>query len=236
MLFFIKNKKIVVDAFTRHEAIASQYAIKKASAFIPEWWKNAEKSYMADDLYKMPTIRTCPGILDLYKKGFMIPIWTDIAFKVSDNNYQWQCADRATEISIHDSKQWEAFADADKFGHLKIMSEWSIRTNKNVDWLFTEPYWNTGIDKKYSISPGVLNAYHTNMPLNIQMMIDKSSDYRFDITAGEPLVHMIPLSDKEIEIKTHVVSDSDWKKYSVIHRSKFLNGYNNTIKKCPFHR
>lgn len=235
-MFFFKKKEIIVDAFTRNESIAQQYPLAKASSFIPEWWKQTPKSYTVDDLYEMPTVKTCPGILDLYKKGFMMPLWTDIAFNVNEDMYRWQSADMSSELSIHDHRQWDLFADKNKFGHLKIMSEWSIRTNKNINWMFAEPYWNKKLDAKYTISPGIINAYHTNMPLNVQMMIDKRSEYKFQLIAGEPIAHLIPLSENDIKIVTHVVDEKDWKKYTVINRSKFLNGYNNTIKKCPFHR
>ena len=40
---------------------------------------------------------------------------------------------------------------------------------------------------------------------------------RFELNAGEPFVHCLPISDKNIKIKMHVVSDEEFAKTDVYH-------------------
>lgn len=235
-MFFLRSKEIVVDAFTRYEDILKDFPLSNASEFIPEWWKNTPKSELVDDLYESPTLRTCSGVLDLFKKGLIMPLWTDIAVAVKDGEYRWQCADRNTELSIHPSYQWNKFADSEKFGHLKLNSQWVIKTKENIDWMFLEPTWHLGMDKKYTITQGIINAHYVGMPINTQIMVDISADTKFMLKAGQPIAHIIPLSDKKIKVVRHVVDDKEWAKQADFRRTTFTNSYHNKVKKCPFHK
>lgn len=237
MIFIFKKKKLVVDAFTRHQLLIDQLPIDHARNYMPSWWKSAPNSFLVDNFVPHATIKSCVGVLDMYKLGLIMPLWTDIAFKIEpDGSYFWQCADRMTELSAHNPEQWNMFADPNKFGHVKIESEWVLKTRENVDWMFMQPYWNMGLEQPYTISTGIFNSYYTQLPLNVQMMIDKRTPRNFSMKSGSALAHIIPITDKEIEVRHHLVDLPDWIKYTVVHKTRFLNGYKHRIKGCPFHK
>ena len=238
MFWFCKRKKVVVDAFTPHESVKNEYPIDVASKFLPQWWKDAQPSYLVDDLAPHPTIKSCPGIIDLYSKGFMIPLWTDVVIEVQPEIFRWQAADERAVLSSHTPEQWNMFVDSHQFAHLKLSNTWSIRTKENINWVFMAPYWNQNPADIYSTPPGIVNSYYTYMPLNIQLMISRKALGMFNLHAGDPIAHVIPMTDKDIQIKTHVIDQKDWDKYYAhpgIGKSRWLNSYKHAIKKCPFH-
>jgi hypothetical protein len=238
-MFIFKKRKIVVDAYTDIDIIAHSYKVAPAAQFIPEWWRMTDKRTLDKGFIPAPTIRTCTGILDLYATGIMVPLWTDIALSIGPDDISWQCADMATEITTHDSSQWDKFADPMMFGHLKITSKWVLRTKENINWVFQEPYWNKQIGSPISTPPGVINFHHTAFATNIQLMVDKSTPQNVLLEAGTPIAHLIPLSDRPIEVVTHLVSTEELRKIEALPRTKFINGYKHRINqgvKCPFHK
>jgi hypothetical protein len=58
----------------------------------------------------------------------------------------------------------------------------------------------------------------------------KESLKEYSIPAGKPLVYLIPLSDKKINLNIHVVTDHEITKLKTYHHS-FYNSYEITKKK-----
>jgi hypothetical protein len=70
---------------------------------------------------------------------------------------------------------------------------------------------------------------------------------RFEMFAGQPLAHIIPLSDKNIEIKTHVIMNNDLEGLKLLNNNyPFFNRSHRKMKKiidgqeakskCPFRK
>ena len=243
MFIFSRNKKVVVDAYTRHEDIRTSYPIETSAKFLPEWWVKAPSSITLDGYVPSPTLKTCSGLTDLYTKGLILPLWTDIAIKVESNkSYSWRCADETSSISVHAEHQWDMFADPTKYGHLKIACEWAVSTKENIDWVLMAPYWNTTLSEPYSIPPGIVNGFYKPVPLQTQLMLDISTPTSFMLTAGTPLVQIIPLTEKRIDLRRHVVSEEEFYKLTNYRKAKFIHRHKHNIKmqsetnkpKCPF--
>jgi len=246
-MFWFKKKDIVVDLFTPFETVAEEYPIDYTRKFTPNWFKKGANSYLVDDYIPHPTIKSCAGMLDLWTKGFIVPLWTDCKVNIKENgDYEWQTADGRQTPVAHNSQQWDMFADPSKYGHFKFNDCWSFSTKQNVDWYWTEPYWHQALGLPYTTPPAILNSKYSNVALNIQLMLETDKKRVIDFTAGQPMAQMIPLSDHNIKLKTHVVDHKDWGKYSNEAVGggigKFLNGFKTgqkimkeKEKKCPFH-
>ena len=52
---------------------------------------------------------------------------------------------------------------------------------------------------------------------------------QYSIDAGQPLAYLIPLTEKNVNVKIHVVDDNEIKKLKTFHHS-FHNGYEITKK------
>jgi hypothetical protein len=253
-MFWFKRKEIVVDLFTPFQSVADEYPIELTRKFTPKWFKGAKPSYLVDDFKPHPTLKGCTGMLDLWQKGFIIPLWTDCVVKVNKVNqevgagdFEWQTADSRTTPISHHHNQWSMFADPKKHGHFKFGDCWAMKTKEDIKWHWSAPYWHQGLDLDYTTPPAIINGYDTSMTLNVQLMLKVDKPKVIEFTAGDPMVQMIPLSDRNIKIKTHVVDHQEFinltSEASGIGVSKFINGYKSSVKntkkrkesKCPFH-
>ena len=253
-MFWFKRKEIVVDLFTPFQSVADEYPIELTRNFTPKWFKGAKPSYLVDDFKPHPTLKGCAGMLDLWQKGFIIPLWTDCVVKVNEVNqedgdasFEWQTADTRTTPIAHHHNQWSMFANPKKHAHFKFGDCWAMKTKENIKWHWSAPYWHQGLDLDYTTPPALLNGYDTSMTLNIQLMLKVDKPKVIEFTAGDPMVQMIPLSDRNIKIKTHVVDHKEFinlaSEATGIGLSKFVNGYKTSVKntkkrkksKCPFH-
>ena len=239
MIFLFKKPKLVIDCFTDRPDVFNFSKIDYAHKFYPEWWKQTPKSFMTN-FYKSSTIKKCRGIIDTYKYGAMVPLWSDLALNIKDKQYQWQFSDLKTKSDIHAPEQWNTYANPTNYGHLKIMSPWYINCKSDTKFYWSIPFWNHAIDIPYHVIPGMLE-FKYNHAIHINMMINLQKDFMHTIKAYTPMAHIIPISDKELVIKHHLVSREEFSNLFENTTFSFTNKYqihkNNIDKqesKCPF--
>lgn len=235
MNFFFKNKPIQVDAFIYNPGILKLFPIKKAKEFTPEWWKKIPPGVIRKEgqegvLVERSTIKRCPGFHELYTKGFMIPLWTDIAVETYTNgackamNASEQSGNYVGKPEFHNPEQYgNAFSD---FIQLKLSSPWFIKEKTGVKFLVNQPTWNlTNMGRNVQVFPGVLDFKYQHSS-NINIMFPKI-DNRFMLEAGTPMAHLVPISDKDINLNIHELTEEEAKKlYMMVHYSfSFVNTY-----------
>jgi hypothetical protein len=237
-MFFFKSPKVIIDCFTDLDYVYNHSTIKQAFKFYPEWWKQMPKEYELDGI-KTSTLKRCPGFIDYYKTGFMMPMWSDLTIEILNNGYKWVFSDGLSEIEHHNPKQYDAYINLENYFHGKIISPWVMSCKKDINFLFTHPAWHYQPINSFSILSGVLNFKYSHKT-NINIIFDRHKDKYIKFEFGKPLVHLIPLTEKEIIFKHHLVSPNELK---VITNPliTFTNGYKNNKrllevkeKKCPF--
>ena len=245
---FLDKSKIVLDCFTTCVKAYQYFPVSDASEYIPEWWKNLPKTYKVDIQNTMKseaaTMKTCPGVMNFFNKGFIVPLFSELSFQIKEESgkgsfyYEFAAQDKNAYIDLHDNRQYFG-AFGNNYLQAKITLPWLITEKTGVNFLLLEPTWNMENPNSYMVPPGTLDfKYQNNINVNIFMEI---KDIRVDIPPGFPLAHVIPLSDKKIKIKTHLVDDNEYSKllsscqpFSWIgsHRKrKYLIDKKN---KCPF--
>ena len=119
------------------------------------------------------------------------------------------------------------------------MSPWAIESKDEVHWQFSKPVWSFPITNNLFITPGIVD-FKTQHSTNINILMPLEARPSYVINAGQPIAQLIPLSDKEIDIRTHLISEEE---YAARHNSRFshsfVKGYMRTNaikkeKKCPF--
>ena len=240
-MIFFKRKEIVVDCFTNINTVHEFFPIQESSKFLPDWWKNTPKYSLTNNAYSLldqKTIKSCDGLIDTYREGFMIPLWSDLLINIKDKILNCVFADSKTISDSHSSLQWNTYADPNTVGHLKIISPWVFKTNKNVKFFFTKPYWNYKVIEDFSILSGTV-SYKTIHDTNINMFINLEKDKNLIVEANSPIVHIMPLTENKIIIKNHLVDDKEFNSYH--EKISFGDNYGlrkrikeNSEKKCPF--
>ena len=240
--FFFKEKPIIIDAFTKYSNVYEYASIKEANNFIPEWWKNMNSLYEETNQYgiktKKSTIKRCDGFIENYKNGFMIPAWSDFSILATDANWSYQFSDGISSIVSHPNKQFsDIFED---YLHFKIISPWMIREKTGIKFAFTNPIWNNVDKSQILIFPQGIVEYKYQHATNINIFI-KKTPIQNEFTFGTPLAHIIPLSEKQVKIRNHLISDEEYRQLDDLHVNiTFLNKYRKIINTkgsstaCPF--
>lgn len=231
-MFFFKNKKIVIDAFTSSTNAYRFFPIQKAQKFVPAWWKNLHHSFeQKTDVgltIQRPTIKRCEGLISLYKEGMVIPLWSDVVIETAGNSVKYAFADNQSEIGNHPYEQMSP--EFQHYIHAKFISPWRLREITGVNFMFLQPSWNqiNFLNDVHTL-PGVVDYKFQNTS-NVNVLLAKNK--RISIAAGDPIAHIIPLTDKDFEVRTHFIDENELKKMEVGSNSfPFFLGSYRKIKK-----
>lgn len=252
MNLLFPSKKLIIKAYTFKPSAYEFFTVAKAHHFYPEWWKKLPTFHekMINELnLKLPTMKNCTGIIDIYKKGIIVPLWSDLQFRVVEKN-QWVAgfSDHSTnQPTSHPRYQLgENNTEFNNCVHVKIDAPWLfVDVNKTgVSFLQQGCFWNNiPTQRLFQVCPGVLN-YKFQHSVNINAFLTSNNPEEFVILANTPILQMIPLCERELELQVELISYQDWSKindkqaatcfYDKYERLKKIAMQKESQSKCPF--
>lgn len=239
------KKEVVLHCYTTNASAFNYAPIQKASAFMPNWWKELPKS-IKEKKYgtPAPTMKGCSGIVDLYKYGFIMPIWSDLFLRIGKTgtiDYFYKFSDDISKITPHSQQQRGAAYPETVYQHLKIESPWLFECSEEINFMQTEVFWNKENPETMLVMPGIQNFnYQFGTHVNtLWLRKDEEKEYLFDF--GSPLTMFIPLTERDVRLQLHLVSAEEMqKRHAVAAQTTFIGKYRNNKrilqqKGCPFH-
>jgi len=247
VMFFSKPSMVNIDCFTYNPSVYELYPIDYAHKFFPNWWKALPK-FRTNGSAGSPhaTMKTCAGFNAFYDRGFMIPLWCDLAVASDSANrsgFQWQYSDRKSDAEIHPHEQMDGYLDPNRYFHLKLATPWLICCKENIEWSWVPNTWAFRNPSQVIIPPAVINyKYNYTSSINIFFNFD-GTDGKILIENGTPMVNVIPLTERKIKIHTHQVSVQEYERIKELGTPvSFINKYltrkrilekKATERKCP---
>lgn len=228
-MIFHNRKKITVDAFTDQENIA-RYPIDRSSKHLPDWFQKMKptSSHTTKEglTAKVATFKMCNGFQDHINSSFTFPLWSDLIFKLNLDGsfvYQYPNAESNFGMETHNGEGTPMAEFAPKRS-VKIKSPWLLKEKTGVNFYWSQAFWSFGsAASDVLVPPAVINYKYQN-GTHINLMVDMGK--QIDLDAGTPLVYLHPLTENKVEIKTHVVSSTEYQRIksgSVF--NKFIGGY-----------
>jgi hypothetical protein len=240
-MFFFKKPKVNLDCFTSDPLILKTAPVDFATKHFPDWWKALPNSYMDEGSFiPNTTMKKCAGMIDYYSSSIVIPLWSELIIDIDNQKgYRWQFADGRTNAVSHDQKQHTGFA-SDGYAHFKILSPWYFQTNTSMGWLYSNAVYNLKDPTDFYMLPGVID-HSKQTSTNMQLLLDLHRSRVVTIDVGQPIAHITPLTEKEVVIHRHLVSESEIRKFNLEQKPiSFIGNYSkrNQLKKkfssCPF--
>jgi hypothetical protein len=241
MFFFCKPSKVLVDCFTSDVSAHTLYPIDYSHKYFPDWWKQLSNRDEHNGTYtdiQIPTIKRCQGILDLYKEGFILPLWSDVVFEPRGiEGYAFQFADRKSQIMVHPEVQYGSFFK--NYYHGKIFSPWSLIEKTGLKFKVSSCTWSLlNLTNDFNLLDGILDFKYQN-GTNINFFLNNNIKNQVLLEAGTPMLHIVPLTEKRLEIKRHLIDDAEYIKMFALNNAtpKFSGNYTEKKKvnaKCPF--
>ena len=201
-MFFLKKKEIELNFYTTDSSVYNYAPIKKAGQFIPDWWKKLPKPGILDEstLITSTNMKYCSGFTELYSKGFIVPLWSDLNVeigKIGFPEYRYQFSDRRSVIESHNESQHNGIFPSNEFQQLKILSPWVAECEEDIKFLVIQPTWNF-TEFLPIIVPGIVEfKYQIGVHINLFLKREEQNKV-FSFKFGQPMFHLIPLTEKKI--------------------------------------
>lgn len=235
MIFFNKKKKITLDCFTCNPSIAKNTPIDNANKFYPEWWKKMASKTKDEKFgieYNVATIKRCDGIIEQYKKGFVIPLWSDIIIETNDQKeYRYvYSSEENSAITFHGSRQLGPVLG--KHIHMKLQSPWYIKEKSGVKFVFNPAVYNLA-DYFFQLQiPTAIVDFKSQYGTHINMFLPNKTN-RIEIPAGTGLAHYIPIEDIDVKLNIEILSISEWQQLDIQegYMTHFMGRYKKANKK-----
>ena len=218
MMFWFKKKKIVFDCFTHDRAAHDVYPIRKAMPYYPDTIKQMPPTVQVTDPntnidVPASTLKMCSGINGLYKQGAIIPFWTDYICQphkaIVERNSRLGVADGYHQDRIHEHPRIQFNGMFDNYVNVKFNGVWQIKEKSGIKVLIIPATYNLNNFNYNFIIPPSLSYYDLQTQTNLQMFV-RADCPDFTILAGTPIMHLIPITENEVEWRTHLISLEDW--------------------------
>ena len=206
------NKKDTTTHLTFHTYGSSQkrdlFSPQEGMKLLPEWFKTIDRTQ------ESPTLTTCPGFVELFKKSISIPLWSDINITYKQDqiiNVQMPGIGPVTSefVQIHTPNQWgDGFQDS---LHIKLMNPWHVTSNISTPFLMHDAVWHKRSISDYNVLSGVIEFKYQHAS-HINIMLPKSTKEKtLELKAGTIIAHLTPLVDTKLSIESKLVSHEEWR-------------------------
>jgi hypothetical protein len=241
--FFHRTPKIHLDCYTTQPHVYQFTPIVKSSKTIPDWWKelpNEEFTLGKDDQGILTNqsrlnLKNCYGFLEYFQNSICVRHWADLFVETSEEGYNYYCSTGDKPIEHNRQQIGKGFED---YHHMKLSSPWIFKEKTGIKFINLGAEWN--LDKfSFRVLPGVME-FRVNSFTNVNIMLPKEQN-KFIIPVNQPLTNFLPLTEKKLVVKNHLITEEEYKKMSYNPSLVYFHGWRackNMIKdndkKCPF--
>lgn len=216
-MFFHRTPTIHLDCITFLAHAKELVPIVPASKTLPKWWRSlpaAQVEFKAgQDPREQVNMRSCAGFVDFYKKGVVLESWADFNLTVQDGKLGAFYSSGEPVAAHNRTQRGRGF---NNYCHAKLPSPWHFKEKSGVQFLFMGAEWALE-DFAFRVMPGVV-SFDLNYSTNVNLLIPTSAPDQ-TIRMGQALAHIIPLSEKNLEFKTHLVTMEEYDRDLLMARS-----------------
>lgn len=212
---FVKRKKRVVDFFTIIPQVYEDGKPVAAIKVLPDWFtgpKMKEIQRQARRTSYESTIRTCPGIIDLYKESIAMTSWFNYEIDISPEGEVCHQEGNFGKVvfNSHNRNQFLPFVEHTTSTNLKMNIPWEFKCKKDTTFILTEPTWHSyDMYDRISVLPGILRSSMMSF-CNVNYITRPGSVIRrVSFHPGDPLSILTPLTEDKVDIKTHLITQDE---------------------------
>ena len=174
----------------------------------PAWLDRLPAEAESLDRFGKPnrTLRTCPGVTDLFDAGYVLPLWTDVAVTRTtdgEDTIGWTAAWAEQESGAFEPSQVGMPPHYTASPYLvKLKAPWLLRTPRGISTLMLPLDYER--DERFDVLPGVIDTdrYH-----QLHVLLRWRGEGSTTLEAGQPLVLLVPFRRERHRLS--VVNDAD---------------------------
>ena len=218
------NRRDKIEFFHNEPSIIETFPIIESKDLKLNWVKRAREDFqnrVKEDETDVPGfshLLRCPGIFDLFKYGYVIPLHKDILISPKKTSFEYAFntvssgSDFQLDLTASSSKSNINLVPTPPWAAdfiLKMVTGWHVIAPKGVKFIMLPIAYPDTFD--FTVSIGILNPA-VSTEVNFPMVWNKTEKEKTIIRAGTPLGHLIPLSEKKYEMVQRIMNqrDRDW--------------------------
>lgn len=208
---------LTIEFFSTVDGVADLYPIYEAKQFRPNWIENAVKQSKTLNQGDKSVLR-CPGIFNIMKHGFIVPMWFDLKIKTENGKPGFSYSHPGKDNALNNLAQMELVTThgdgivgsmPKKEGRIKeivkINTPWCVKSR--VPLLMLPLAYPDNYDFESSI--GILEP-DKSFEINVQLYWNVQNGER-DIKSGTPLMQLIPLTEELVNLVVRDANEDDMK-------------------------
>ena len=189
----------------------------QAQKAAPDWWRRMPK---VDGETGQTTVKKCPGMVDHFTNGYVIPMWADVRLTYSRRLDTWSVESGSGPSrffwDVHGNGQFRNHARAQYLGRelsfvFKAISPWNIITPRG--WSVYQMPMFYHYDNDFAVMPGVIDT-DVHHVINQQVMYFGDED-EVVIKQGTPFVQYVPFKRQKIKSEIRMATKKDAHKFQV---------------------
>ena len=212
-IFKIKKHKFYLKEI--EESIPREEVIVPALGG-PSWFKNlcpfiGQHKSALDAYYEASTIiartvKSCPGILELFKNSFLIKFPCDVILETKDNGeYLWQKPSKTNVLGIthQTEEQVESTGPLASSIVIKFCLPFLFQASNNKVSFLDPVYWKV---QPYKVAPGIINfkTERGALPLNVIALFEKKNKV-YEFKKGEPMALSYTCNHSTLEMNNNLI-------------------------------
>ena len=210
-MFWNRKKNNEIVFWTDLKGLPDIVPIRESKHFIPEWFKKAP-SFLpeSNELTAMPTVKRCPGFIDFFKLGYVIPAWTDLHLEITETGATPKTPGNAFECDYHGGHQFADYLPEHMKQKVKLAFKlncpWRVKTRKGIKLLVLPMLHHYNPD--FYVAGGLIDSYLFH-EINPVMIFPKTGE--FFIKRGTPIAMLIPIQTEDLNliVREHTEEDQN---------------------------
>lgn len=208
-----------IEFFSKVDGLADAFPVIPASQYQARWMTTCRNDFKQQKHTLQPShLQLCPGIFEIFKHGFMVPMWHDAVIKTT--------RDRDDFDYVLPSKHLAELRGGDPIGThpynitkflpkrhyskhaiVKMNTPWNVIAPPGVKFLVLPiPYPDT---HELESAIGILDPA-ISTEINFQCYLN-ISEGEFVVKAGTPIMYLIPLTEHDYELVVRDMTEKDAK-------------------------
>ena len=209
------SKKNQIEFFNNDSSVIDNYPIIESKKINLNWAKRVREDYEnhvkegTDKALGFVHLARCPGIFDLFKCGYVVPLHADIIIKPNEDGSGFQVKAASSHFFVkHQGIKFLAKPPWAADFIVKIDTGWRVIAPKGVKFLFLPIAYPDTFD--FTSTIGILDS-STSTGVNFQMFWNATEPETL-IRAGTPLGQLIPLTEKKYQMiqREMTQQERDW--------------------------
>ena len=208
MSWFKRKSELRLKAVTNLPNIADLFPIRPAKECMPNWYKDMPLTVEGNGCpvrrsitNQTVTVKGCYGVNTLLQKGFILSAWEDMSILVYPNGTFSVVFARPALNAFTTHPSIQLPTPMQHLSAIKIHSPWYMYTEEATPFLYTPAVYHDTLGHKHFMPSGVLEFKHQHQTHVFLAVEKKSEPYEILIKAGQPLMHLIPLTEKHVSLE-----------------------------------